>query len=311
MAFSQKNQSSKRKVLKMNALYKWYAFFASFFVMINSYANPQANHALLAAAEAGDVATMEEALKNGANINFQDDSLPNNIDGEAEGETPLILAVQSSNLEAVELLLTYPTLNVNGTNKHGWTPLMIAAQKGDSAAAELLISRGAYINVKTSRKESALGLACMGCYLETIAILLNGQDVEFSPDALINVFWLHDKRKNLTASRQILRNILYMVTAVDTLEEYNRFITTYLVHEAYLESLLNVPQKSELELGLQRVLALYRRAAFQTKSRVTSLRLQAGTLLAQEMTQAAYEEDVDPENPKRKRSEQTFTSRKK
>jgi hypothetical protein len=273
----------------MNALYKWYALFASFFVMISSSANPTASHALLAAAEAGDIPAMEEALNDEADVNFQDDSLPNDVDGEAEGDTPLILAVQNDNIEAVEFLLSHPKTNINGTNKRGWTPLMMAAYKSDPTLAELLIARGAYIHAQTSRGECALGLACNSANLTMIALLLEGQNIEFSPAIINQIPWLYlgnSRIPLLTKNHHIISLILYMATAVKTLEHFNAIIESYSGWVTDWEDLLNKTQEPKERLRLQRMLSLHERTALQTKSRVTSLSLHAGAHLINAARQA-------------------------
>jgi ankyrin repeat protein len=61
--------------------------------------------------------------------------------------TPLRIAVRSSSLEAIQCLLSFPSVNVNATGPRGLTPLHVAAYHGDIEIAKLLIERGAQTDI--------------------------------------------------------------------------------------------------------------------------------------------------------------------
>jgi hypothetical protein len=50
-------------------------------------------------------------------------------------------------------------LDPNLANQNGWTLLMLAAVEGDVAVGRLLIERGADINARNNKEDSALTLA--------------------------------------------------------------------------------------------------------------------------------------------------------
>jgi ankyrin repeat protein len=61
--------------------------------------------------------------------------------------TPLCIAVRGANLEAIQCLLSVPSLNINAIGSNGLTPLHVAAHRGDIEIAELLIERGAQTGI--------------------------------------------------------------------------------------------------------------------------------------------------------------------
>ena len=69
-----------------------------------------------------DYDKVENALKNGANVNAKNDA----------GDTPLIRAINFGDIDMVELLLEYPNINVNAKNDAGDTPLIHAFTTSDN-----------------------------------------------------------------------------------------------------------------------------------------------------------------------------------
>ncbi|MEM0980532.1 MAG: ankyrin repeat domain-containing protein [Cyanobacteria bacterium P01_H01_bin.58] len=88
---------------------------------------------LMDAIEAEQLHTAKLLLKYGAD--------PNYVEGD-EGQTPIMCAVASHNLEFVSCLLE-ARANVNTPNTNGKTPLMKAAELGNTEVVKLLIKNGA------------------------------------------------------------------------------------------------------------------------------------------------------------------------
>ena len=72
---------------------------------------------------------VEDALNNGANVN----ALNN------DGDTPLIHAINSEDIDMVGLLLDHPNINVNALNNDGDTPLIHAIKVEDIDTVGLLL----------------------------------------------------------------------------------------------------------------------------------------------------------------------------
>ncbi|WP_353289127.1 ankyrin repeat domain-containing protein [Wolbachia endosymbiont (group A) of Pogonocherus hispidulus] len=62
-----------------------------------------------------------------------------------EGNTPLHLAVEEGNLEAVKHLIEKGA-GINAVNRYGYTPLRIAAYKGSTDIAVYLVEKGANVS---------------------------------------------------------------------------------------------------------------------------------------------------------------------
>lgn len=99
----------------------------------------QANAGLLAAAEAGNVQAISQALAAGADARFVEPQQQN---------TPLHQAAKLGNAQAIELLLRAGG-DVNATNSVNATPLIYAAQKGHLDAVKILLSGGARKDILT------------------------------------------------------------------------------------------------------------------------------------------------------------------
>ena len=71
---------------------------------------------------------------------------PNQAD--SRSRTALFTAVRENSVDALEILLTSPQLQVDAVNGDGETPLMFAAINGSLPAAKALVKRGAAVNRK-------------------------------------------------------------------------------------------------------------------------------------------------------------------
>lgn len=98
--------------------------------------------------EIGDLAAVEEAVKNGANPMEKGNA----------GWTPLHFAAQEGQLEIAEFLLTQE-VDVNAVNDELWTPLHLAVQEGDVDMAELLLSHDANPDIRNEDDIAPIDIA--------------------------------------------------------------------------------------------------------------------------------------------------------
>jgi hypothetical protein len=125
------------------------------------------DQALFEAAESGDIASVDQLLKAGANVNCA-------IEGDG---TPLIGAARSGHLEIVRLLLDRgadPNMPVQGDGN----PLIMAAAAGHVDVVQLLLDRGANVNQIVPDDENALIQASGNGHLPVVKLLVSaGADV--------------------------------------------------------------------------------------------------------------------------------------
>jgi ankyrin repeat protein len=79
----------------------------------------------------------------------------------AAEETTLFLASESGDAKVVELLLTYPHIEVDSANKKGQTPLWVAIQNGHWEIAEKLLKTGANPNAMPLSSMSPLQIVSL------------------------------------------------------------------------------------------------------------------------------------------------------
>jgi len=99
----------------------------------------ETDHAVLDAAEKGNIEAVKQAIADGADVDAKD----------SDGWTPLHNAALKGHKEIVELLIAKGA-DVNAKGRSGWTPLHFAANGGHREVAKLLIAKGADLNAKTS-----------------------------------------------------------------------------------------------------------------------------------------------------------------
>ena len=77
-----------------------------------------------------------------------------------DGNTPVTLAVEAGNSEAVAVFLEGECSNfINIPNKQGESQIHFAARSGDRGTMEMLLDKGAEINRKNANNQTALFLA--------------------------------------------------------------------------------------------------------------------------------------------------------
>ena len=89
---------------------------------------------LAGAVESGDVSQVIHLLNEGVDVNC-----PTGLNG----ETALMLAAYSGNIEILTFLLSSPNININQQDLSGQTALIIAAYQGHQEFVQYLISRQA------------------------------------------------------------------------------------------------------------------------------------------------------------------------
>jgi len=129
------------------------------------------NDRLIEASKKGDIVEIKSLLKEGADVNFKDNS----------GRTSLIYASVFSNgtssLKTVELLISEGA-DVNAKDNNGQTSLMFSSAHSNSTSslntAELLLDNGADVNAKDKMGQSSLFFAINAKdLLDTVRLLLS------------------------------------------------------------------------------------------------------------------------------------------
>ena len=114
-------------------------------VVLVGCGNPEADRALLDAAEKGNIEAVKQHLAAGADVNAKDQ----------RRWTPLHHAAYEGHKQVAELLIAAGA----DVNAGDMTPLHWAANRGHEEVAELLIAKGADVNFKDSKGRTPLGLA--------------------------------------------------------------------------------------------------------------------------------------------------------
>jgi ankyrin repeat protein len=135
---------------------------------------PDDDTALIAAAEAGKLSTVQMMLKNRADVE---------IVGRSKRTALLAAAIgREEQFHEIIRLLIRNGAGIDAQDSDGETALHSAARAGDLDMVQLLISKKAKINVKNDEGRSALDFACGENHLEVIQYLLN-HDAVCEPDA--------------------------------------------------------------------------------------------------------------------------------
>jgi uncharacterized protein len=116
--------------------------------------------ALHVAIKMGDLKIAEILVKNGADIDFQDNN----------GNTPLILAVKKKDLELVTFVVLKGA-DVNLANNDGVTPLHQAAFSGNEKVVDFLLKAKADPHLKNNDGASAYDFAIAKGYLNIAQLI--------------------------------------------------------------------------------------------------------------------------------------------
>ena len=111
--------------------------------------------------KSGNAVKVEEAIRNGANINAKNN----------KGWTALMWAAYYGHAEVAEVLLKHGA-DVNSKDNDGWTALMWAASWGKTEVAEVLLKHGADVNAKANNGKTALMWAARNGHTEVAELLL-------------------------------------------------------------------------------------------------------------------------------------------
>uniref|UniRef100_A0A7S4D1H2 Uncharacterized protein n=1 Tax=Eutreptiella gymnastica TaxID=73025 RepID=A0A7S4D1H2_9EUGL len=125
---------------------------------------------MLKAAEAGDTAALKRFLEAEQDVN---------VAGGRQLWTALHRACARGRLEAAELLLQQPHVDVNVQDRDGWTPLHYACHyKRDSIVQALLRHPDIGVNVRSGNELTPLHCACNTGHVDTVQALLAHGDVD-------------------------------------------------------------------------------------------------------------------------------------
>jgi ankyrin repeat protein len=129
---------------------------------------------LIDAVRAGNRDTVRALVRAKADVNAT----------EADGTTPLQLAVQADDLEMAKLLLASGA-DAGAANRYGVTPLSLAALNGSVTAIEALLAAGADANTVVSRGQTVLMTAARSGHATAVrALLERGARVDAQEDVL-------------------------------------------------------------------------------------------------------------------------------
>ncbi|GAB3215940.1 hypothetical protein GCM10027295_15910 [Pseudaeromonas pectinilytica] len=128
---------------------------------VRRFSDPQVQQ-LVRAAQSGDVATINELVAAGVDVNAQ---------GE-ENTTPLIWAMTAHSYRGVEALLAHGA-NPNQRYEHGYTPLWFAAGGNDLTLLEMLLKKGGDPNIWVDRNMNPLMFAIEQDRIDNYRMLLN------------------------------------------------------------------------------------------------------------------------------------------
>ncbi len=122
------------------------------------------------AAEEGNVLYLAEIIKNDE---FLDIDIMGQSDGQGENRSPLMIAAQFGQAEAVRLLLKHNASVTKPDYNERMVPLCFAAMSGNPEIVKLLIDKGAANNNDNYREHSPLMIAAQRGHLEAARLIIN------------------------------------------------------------------------------------------------------------------------------------------
>ena len=108
-----------------------------------------APHDIIWAITIGDIDKVKVLIRERANLNIKEDIL---------GNTPLMIAVLSNNLNIVNLLID-EKIKLDIKNSHGLTALMLAILNSRNEIAKIIINAGANLDIQDNFGNTALDIA--------------------------------------------------------------------------------------------------------------------------------------------------------
>lgn len=158
--------SKRREKMQKHALSVIFIFIwamASFFY----FEMHSSEKLLLNYAKIGDTKNVKMLVKDGANINYQDNN----------GKTALILASEHNQLEVAKFLL-YNGATKDLSDENGNTALILASKNGHDKTANMLISNYVNIYAKNIYGEDALKVAIKNGHVNMVSLLLSSYKLD-------------------------------------------------------------------------------------------------------------------------------------
>lgn len=120
---------------------------------------------IIKAVENNNIKTVEEALKNGSNVNTVD----------KKKRSLLLIATNNAHTEMAQLLVKQGA-NVNQQAENMDTPFLYAGATGQTALVELYLNHGARFDIFNRYQGTALIPACERGHVETVRVLVNTEN---------------------------------------------------------------------------------------------------------------------------------------
>lgn len=147
--------------------------------------------ALCLAAGRGDAATMDQLLREGAEINCAPSF---------GGMTPLMFAAYFGHLGILELLMLQPSLNLNGTTSMGQTALSLCRDE----ASRRLLAHTAAVRSGDGGRQALLQAACLGHVCTLRRLLEAGTDPNHQDDRGRSALLISAVRRHTEACEVLL-----------------------------------------------------------------------------------------------------------
>ena len=177
------------------------------------------------AVESGDLITLKELIKKGADVNEIDEKF----------NTSLIYAAKQSNMEIIRELINAGA-DVNYSDNDSLTPLQYAVLAGDKKAVKEFINSGADINYRTRNGNSALNMAIDKKQIEIANLLLDeNADITSRNNKKETCLFLAAKSKNKALAERIINILKNIIKSGEILGNY--YGNTRLLEAAALETI--------------------------------------------------------------------------